>query len=416
MFRPIAINIGFRYTRAKKRNHFISFISMSSMIGIALGVMVLITVLSVMNGFDQQIQKRVFSMAPQVTMSTYTNFLPNWQKYAQDVKRYPEVIDSAPYIAGQSMLNANDQVQPAYVFGILPRLEKNMSDLAANMISGSLSDLTPGKFGIVLGEDLAARIGVGPGEKVTVITPVSSLTPIGIVPRYKRFTVVGIFSAGSGFGFDSNFAYINIKDAQKLYEMGDNVSGLRLRLDNVYKAPELSQKILKDFAPDIVVQNWTDQYGAFFEAVQMEKTMMFLILLLIIGIAAFNLVSSLVMVVTDKQADIAILRTLGATPRTVMSIFMVQGFTIGFVGVFLGVVFGLLLAWNVTDIVNWIQRIFHVQFLSSSIYYVNYLPSKILPSDVIKVALIALLMSFVATLYPARRASKIQPVEALRYE
>lgn len=416
MFRPIAINIGFRYTRAKKRNHFISFISMSSMIGIALGVMVLITVLSVMNGFDQQIQKRVFSMAPQVTMSTYTNYLPHWQTYAKDVKKYPDVINSAPYIAGQSMLNANDQVQPAFVFGVLPNLEKKMSDLATSMVSGSLSDLKPGTFGIILGEDLAARLGLGPGEKVTVITPVSSLTPIGIVPRYKRFTVVGIFSAGSGFGFDSNFAYINIKDAQKLYEMGDNVSGLRLRLNDVYKAPGLSQTLLKDFAPDVVVQNWTEQYGAFFEAVQMEKTMMFLILLLIIGIAAFNLVSSLVMVVTDKQADIAILRTLGATPRTIMSIFMVQGSAIGFVGVFLGVVLGLLLAWNVTDIVNWIQRILHVQFLSSSIYYVNYLPSKILVSDVVKVAAIALLMSFIATLYPARRASKIQPVEALRYE
>jgi len=416
MFRPLALNIGLRYTRAKKRNHFISFIAISSMVGIALGVMVLITVLSVMNGFDEQIQKRVFSMAPQVTISSYTNFLPDWQKTAKDVKKYSSVVDSAPYVVGQGMLSANDQVKPAIVFGIIPALEASMSKLADTMVNGAINDLKPGGYGIILGEDLAATLGAGPGSKVTLITPVSSLTPIGIVPRYKRFTVVGIFSAGTGFGFDSSYAYINLKDAQKLYQLKTKVSGLRLKLDDVYKAPDLTQQLLTDLSPDTVVNNWTQQYGAFFEAIQMEKTMMFLILLLIIGIAAFNLVSSLVMVVTDKQADIAILRTLGATPKTAMAIFMVQGSVIGFIGVLSGVILGIVLALNVTEIVNWLQHILGIQFLSSSIYYVNYLPSKLELSDIVKVSLIALVMSFVATLYPAWRASRVQPVEALRYE
>ena len=301
MFRPLAINIGLRYTRAKKRNHFISFIATSSMIGIALGVMVLITVLSVMNGFDAQIQKRVFSMAPQVTISSYSNFLSDWQAYANKVKQYPEVSHSAPYVVGQGMLSANDQVHPAIIFGIMPKLESYMSKLPDTLIQGSLNALKPTQFGIILGADLAAKLGAAIGSKVTLITPVASLTPVGIVPRYKRFNVVGIFNAGSGFGFDSSYAYINIKDAQKLYQLGSNVSGLRLKLNDVYQAPELSQKLLTDLAPDTIINNWTQQYGAFFEAIQMEKTMMFLILLLIIGIAAFNLVSSLVMVVTDKQ-------------------------------------------------------------------------------------------------------------------
>jgi lipoprotein-releasing system permease protein len=416
MFQSLALTIGLRYTRAKKRNHFISFISMSSMIGIALGVMVLITVLAVMSGFDEQIQKRVFSMAPQVTMSTYTNFLPDWQTYANKVKQYPEVVDSAPYIVGQGMLSANDQVHPAMIFGVIPALEAKMSDLKTSMVEGQLNDLKPNHFGIILGEDLAEKIGVGRGEKITLITPVASLTPIGLVPRYKRFTVVGVFNAGSGFGFDSNYAYINLHDAQTLYQLDNKVSGLRLKLNDVYKAPEITDKLIRSFPGELVVSNWTQQYGPFFEAVRMEKTMMFLILLLIIGIAAFNLVSSLVMVVTDKQADIAILRTLGATPKLIMAIFMVQGSIIGFMGVGIGLVSGIILALNVTEIVNWIQGVFGIQLLSSSVYYVNYLPSKLQWMDVLKVSFSALLMSFFATLYPALRASKIQPVEALRYE
>lgn len=416
MFKSLALTIGLRYTRAKKRNHYISFISMSSMIGIALGVMVLITVLAVMSGFDEQIQKRVFSMAPQVTFSTYSNFLPDWQAYADKVKTYPEVAAYAPYVDGQGMLSANDQVHPAIIFGIIPALETKMSDLEKSMLHGNLSALTPGSFNIILGENLAEKIGVGPGDKVTLITPVSSMTPVGIVPRYKRFTVVGIFSAGSGFGFDSSYAYVNIQDAEALYQLDHKVSGLRLKLHDVYKAPQVSEKLLRAFPGELVVTNWTQQYGPFFEAVRMEKTMMFLILLLIIGIAAFNLVSSLVMVVTDKQADIAILRTLGATPKLIMAIFMIQGSIIGCFGVLIGLVAGILLALNVTEIVNWIQIIFHVQLLSSSVYYVNYVPSKLQLFDVLKVCLSALLMSFIATLYPAFRASKVQPVEALRYE
>jgi len=414
--RPLALFLGLRYTRAKRRNHFISFIAIASMIGIALGVMVLMTVLSVMNGFDEQIQSRVFSLAPQITLSTDSNLLSDWQNLATTVGQQPGVVAMAPYVYGQGILSSYGQVHPAAVFGILPDKEAAISSLGKSMESGRLQDLTPGNYGIILGADLAANLTVGIGDKLTLITPTASFTPLGIIPRFKRFTVVGIFSAGNGFGFDSNYAYIHLQDAQALYQLGQAVSGLRLKVNNVYHAPDIAAKLLRKLPANMVATDWTEQYGPFFQAIATEKTMMFLVLLLIIAIAAFNLVSSLVMVVTDKVADIAILRTLGATPGMVMTIFMVQGTLIGLVGTAFGLIGGIFLSLNVTEIFAWLQHIFHLDFLSSNVYYVNFLPSHLMVSDVVKVTGCALLMSFIATWYPSWRAARVQPAEALRYE
>ncbi len=416
MFRPVSVFIGLRYTRAKRRNHFISFISLMSMMGIALGVIVLITVLSVMNGFDHEIKKRVFSMVPPITVGSVVNYIANWQDLEKIVTKVPDVTAVAPFVSGQVLLTSSGLVQPAMINGIVPDEEKKISEVSTKMVQGKLSDLIPGDFGIILGEDLANRLDVILGDKVTVVTPQVSLSPAGVIPRFKRFTVTGIFRAGSGFGFDAMLAYINLTDAQKLFALGQNVSGLHVNIKDVYAAPQFTQKLSKQLTPTARITNWTEQFGAFFHAIKLEKTMMFFILLLIIAVAVFNLVCTLVMVVNEKEADIAILRTMGATPRTIMTIFIVQGAVIGVVGTLLGVLLGIALALNVTDIVNWIEHVFHVRFLSSSVYFVDYLPSELQKSDVLTVGFSALILSLLATIYPAWSASRTEPVEALRYE
>src|SRR3990167_7737920 len=416
MFRPVSIFIGLRYTRAKRRNHFISFISLMSMLGIALGVLVLITVLSVMNGFDAEIKKRVFSMVPPVTASSIAGYVKNWQDAEMIIKKNPAVTATAPFVSGQGLLSTSTTVQPVMLMGISPLAEKKMSQLSDKMVQGKLDDLTSVHFGIILGEDLASHLETTVGEKVTVMIPQFSMTPMGVLPRYRQFTVIGIFHAGSGWGFDTGLAFINLLDAQKLFSLGNAVTGLHVNLKDVYAAPQISDQLSSALGPKAFITNWTETFGAFFHAVNLEKTMMFSILMLIIAVAVFNLVCTLVMVVNDKESDIAILRTFGATPGMIMRIFIVQGAIIGVIGTLLGVIGGIALALNVTELVNWIEKIFHVQFLSASIYFVDYLPSELQWNDVWQISASALGLSLLATLYPAWRASRTEPVEALRYE
>ncbi len=416
MFKPAALFIGLRYIRAKRRNHFISFISLVSMLGIALGVMVLITVLSVMNGFDMEIKKRVFSMVPPINVSSVTGYVADWQALQKKVNNIPEVIGSAPYATGEVLLSYGGSVQPSLITGILPSEQQKVTEIANKMVEGNLSDLISGKFGIILGENLANLLGANVGDKITVVTPQVSLSPAGVIPRFKRFTVVGIFRAGAGFGFDRGMGFVNLSDAQRLLGLGNNVTGLYLNVHDVFAAPRLAPDIMLQLNSSAAVSTWADQFGEFFHAVALEKTMMFLILLLIVAVATFNLVSTLVMVVNEKQSDIAILRTFGATPRMIMSVFMVQGGMSGVLGTLIGTVGGILLAWNVTEIVNFIEHVFHVQFMSSNVYFVNYLPSKIEWRDVVEICVASLFLSLIATIYPAWRAAKTDPVEALRYE
>lgn len=384
------------------------------MLGIGLGVMVLITVLSVMNGFDEEIHKRFFGMAPEITISGYDGKINNWNELENELKNFPGIQGIAPYVGVQGLLTREGQVLPVVLTGIDPNQEQKVTHLKDKILTGSLVDLQ--NFGIILGRSLAERLGVVTGDKVTVMVPQATVTPAGMIPRFKRFTVVGVFSAGSGFNFDTQLAFINLFDAQKLMQLGNAITGLKLKIDDAYNAPSLSNQLALKLGPEYEIGNWTQQFGAFFQAVKMEKTMMFLILLLIIAVAAFNLVSSLVMVVNDKQAEIAILRTIGATPTTILWIFIVQGMMVGLIGTLMGVIGGLILASNATAIVNHLQSFFGTHILSSNIYFVDYLPSKILPEDIFKVCIMALLMSFIATLYPAWRASKTIIAEALHYE
>ncbi|MBB71333.1 MAG: lipoprotein-releasing system transmembrane subunit LolC [Legionellales bacterium] len=416
MFKPTSFFIGLRYTRAKRRSFFVSFISLVSMLGIAFGVMVLITVLSVMNGFDEQIRNRVFGMAMQVGVGTFDNNLTDWQALDKRLQQMPEVEETAPYVANQVMLTAMGQVHPSMLFGIEPEREANVSVLDKSMVQGSVNALKPGSFGIVMGQELAASLGLMVGDKVTVVTPQGAVSPVGFIPRFKRFTVVGIFNVGKGFGFDNVYSFISMKDAQTLFQKGDAITAVRLKLKDLYQAPNVSQQLREMLPASYLISDWTEQYGAFLEAVSLEKTMMLIILSLIVLIAAFNLISSLVMVVNEKNADIAILRTIGAKPRTIMGIFMVQGMVIGIVGTILGLVLGIALALNVTTIVSALQDLLHVQLLSSSVYFVDYLPSRIEMGDVVTTCSIALVLSLVATIIPAWMGSKVRPVEALRYE
>lgn len=413
MFKPLPLWIGIRYTRSKHKNHFVSFISLSSMLGIALGVMVLITVLSVMNGFDEEIHKRFFGMAPEITVVGTNNHISSWPEVQQTLNQFPDVIAVSPFVSGQGLLTSQGHISPVIFNGIIPKTEEALSHIKHKLIIGNLNIES---FGIVVGLGLAEALNIKLGDKVTMMIPEATVTPAGLIPRFKRFTVQGIFSAGTGFNFDNRLAYIALDDAQKLMQMQNSVSGFKLRIKKIYDAPRLSQLIAQKLGEQYQVGNWTTEFGPFFQAIKMEKSMMFFILILIIAVAAFNLVSSLVMVVSDKRPEIAILRTMGATPQMILKIFMIQGMTIGIVGTILGLIFGVLLSYNATDIVTWLQHFLNIQLISANIYFVDFLPSKIMVTDLLKVSAIALIMSFVATIYPARRAAKTIIVEALHAE
>ncbi len=415
MYRPLQLFIGLRYTRAKRRNHFISFISLTSMVGIALGVTALITVLSVMNGFENELRQRILGMTAHATISGYGEALTKWDQLAVIADKHPHVLGSAPYIQKEGMLIHGQQVNGSLIRGVLPAEEPKVSDVGAKMISGSLDDLQPGEFRIILGIDLARILGVMVGDKVTLVTPSANVTPAGVMPRLKRFTVSGIFEVGM-YEYDSALALIHLDDARKLFRMGEGVTGLRLKLDDLFRAPFVSRELAESIPGIYSIRDWTQYHANFFRAIKTEKTVMFVILLLIVAVAAFNIVSTLVMVVTDKTTDIAILRTLGATPGSILGIFMVQGTVIGFVGTLLGLIGGVSLALNVETIVPAIEQLFGVKFLPADVYYISDLPSELHWDDVAKITGVSFFISVVATLYPAWRASRTQPAESLRYE
>ena len=413
---PYELAVGLRYTRARRgtgRNSFISFIALTSMAGIALGVAALIVVLSVMNGFQEELRNRILAVASHIEVRGMPT-LADDAAVARAALAAPHVKAAAPYVLGQAMLSAGGANRGVLVRGIDPARENTVADIGQHMRAGSLDALQPGGFGIVLGADLARGLGVRLGETVVVITPQGTLTAAGTLPRLKSFTVVGVFEVGM-YEFDSGLALIDLDDAKKLYRL-EGASGVRLKLDDLYAAPGVAQELVGRLNVNAEIRDWTMSHANFFRAVQIEKRVMFIILTLIIAVAAFNIVSAQVMTVTDKEADIAILRTLGASPSSITAIFMIQGGLIGVIGTLLGVAGGVLLALNVGTVLPAIERLFSVQILDKTVYYISELPSDLQTGDVITIAGIALVLALLATIYPAWRAAKVNPAEALRYE
>lgn len=414
MFRPFEAFIGLRYVRAKRRNHFISFISMTSMLGVSLGVLALITVLSVMNGFEKELTSRILGMTSHASIISSDKTMDNWRSIADVVMKHPDVVGVAPYYQAEGMLVYSGNVNGAVITGILPAEEPKVSEVANKMIRGDFEDLKPGAFNIILGVALARALGVGVGDKVTLVAPQATVTPAGVVPRLKRFNVVGIFEVGM-HEFDSALALIHLDDAKILFR-NNGTAGLRIKTDNIFGAPAISREAARDLPGQYWVIDWTQRHANFFRALKTEKTVMFVILTLIVAVAAFNIISTLVMVVTDKQSDIAVLRTIGASPASIMKIFIIQGVIIGMVGILLGVIGGVLLATNVETIVPAIEHFFKVKFLSPDVYYISELPSDLHWKDVIVISCVAFVFCILATIYPAWRAASTQPAEALRYE
>ncbi|MEB2326201.1 MAG: lipoprotein-releasing ABC transporter permease subunit [Pseudomonas sp.] len=414
MFRPLSVFIGSRYTRAKRRNHYISFISLTSLIGLSLGVLAMILVLSVMNGFQREMSARILGMVPHATIDGVQP-LDDWQALAQRLRTHPEVQAAAPLTQLEGMLSFKGSMQPIQVSGIEPQVEGDVSIVASRMVAGSLDDLRPGEFGVIIGMITARRFGLSVGDKLTLIVPEVSATPGGITPRMQRLNVVGVFKVGADL--DGSLALIHRADAAQIRRwQPEQVQGVRVKLNDLYRAPQVAGQLLAQLGEGYRAEDWSHTQGSLFSAMKMEKTMIGVLLMLIVAVAAFNIIATLIMVVADKCADIAILRTLGATPRQIMAIFMVQGSLIGISGTLIGIVLGVLGALNVSELVGWLERVTGQRIFSSDVYFISTLPSELRWEDVAIVAVAALSLSFLATLYPAWRAAQTQPAEALRYE
>ena len=412
---PFEWFIGWRYTRAKRRNRFVSFISLLAMIGIALGVAALIVVLSVMNGFQRELRGRILGVASHLEVSAAAGALAGWEQVTSITAAEPGVLGAAPFVGAQGMLSFDQNVRGTQVRGILPEREAAVADLGRQMVFGSLEALRPSEFGIVLGAELARALRVRPGDKLTLISPQGLVTPAGVVPRLKQFTLVGVFEVGL-FEYDGGLVLVHLADAQRFYRLEEGVSGVRAKVADLFEARAIADRLGTRLGAGVKTTDWTRTHATFFRAVQIEKTMMFIILTLIVAVAAFNIVSTLVMVVTDKEPDIAILRTLGATPRSIMKIFVVQGALIGVVGTILGVAGGVLLAANIDVVVPFIERLVGMRMFSPDVYYISELPSDLQRRDVIAITCVSLVLSLAATLYPSYRAARLRPAEALRYE
>lgn len=415
---PFEFLIGLRYTRSGRRtgrkDRFVSFISATSVVSIALGVMVLIIVLSVMNGFQTQVRDRMLSVIPHIQISSGTGPVSDWRSLAAVAEKNSEVRGAAPFVEGQGLISTGDRVIGTMVEGVDPKEEVKASEVASTMPAGTLDSLTPGSFHAVIGSVLAARLGVAPGDKIALVVPQGTTTPAGMIPRVRTLTVSGIFTAGH-FEYDSMMLFMNIEDAAALFRTGGPM-GVRVRVADMQEAPAVAESLMKSLPPGYFARDWTVENKTWFAAVQVEKRMMSIILFLIVLVGAFGLVSTLVMTVTEKQSDIAILRTLGASPGSIMKIFMIQGAVIGVIGVASGVAIGLLIACNLGSIVSAIEAVFHVEFLPQSIYLISGMPSEPRASDIIPIAVFSLFLSLAATVYPSWRASRIRPAEALRYE
>ena len=414
---PYELFIAWRYVRSSKRTSgsaggFLSFISFASVAGIALGVWALIVVLSVMNGFQKEVRDRMLSVVAHIEIFGADRPVANWQRLLADAKKHSRVVAGAPYVMAQAMLTNAEAVRGAVIRGVLPDHEEKVAGLTIKR--GKLSDLKPGEFNVVLGNELARALGVSIGDKVTLIAPQGNVTPAGVIPRLKQFRVAGTFDSGH-FEYDSALALIALEDAQKLFRI-EGVTGIRLKVDDLYEAPLIARDLTRIVTGDVLIRDWGRINRNWFAAVQVEKRMMFIILTLIVAVAAFNLVSSLVMTVTEKRADIAILRTLGATPGAILRIFMIQGSVSGAFGTLLGAATGIITALHLDTWVPAIERLFGIQFLAKDIYFINTLPSDPRAGDFGFIIVIALLLSVVATIYPSWRAARIQPAEALRYE
>jgi lipoprotein-releasing system permease protein len=415
---PFEWVIGLRYTLASRskgqRNGFISFISALSVAGIALGVAALITVLSVMNGFQKQVRDKMLGVLSHIEVSAGQEPLTDWQGVLAQAQRNPQVINGAPYVAGQAMLTLQDTMRGVAVRGIDPAEEPKVTDFLGTLSAGSLQALKPGEFGVVIGKELSKAFLLGIGDKLSLVAPQGSITPTGVVPRLRQFTIVAIYDSGH-YEYDSTLVLTHIEDAARLFRV-QGVSGVRLKTNNMMQAPSIANDLVRKLTGDLYVRDWSKENRNWFAAVQIEKRMMFIILTLIIAVAAFNLVSMLVMTVTDKRADIAILRTLGAAPKSIMAIFVVQGSAVGLLGTGIGISFGVLLATNIDSVVGFVEDLFGFKVLPPGIYFITQLPSDLHSDDVLVIGFVACLLAFASTIYPSWRASRVQPAQALRYE